>query len=107
MKYCIDEKFSMDRATELLEAPPGVLSADYRKKLERFVKHASKDPPLCLQVSLSQHKHPGRLPFPLLCLQVSPSQHKHPGRLPFPSLVLAGVPQSTQAPQASSLPCWC
>ena len=44
MKYCIDETFSMDRATELLEAPPGVLSADYRKKLERFVKHAYKDP---------------------------------------------------------------
>jgi hypothetical protein len=43
MKFCLKEYFNMDRATELLEAPPGVLSADHRGKLNRFLKHASKD----------------------------------------------------------------
>ena len=44
MKFCLKEYFNMDRATALLEAPPGVLSADHRKKLNRFLKHAAKDP---------------------------------------------------------------
>ena len=43
MKWCLKEYFNRDKADQLMEAKGGVLSADHRKKLSRFLKHARRD----------------------------------------------------------------
>ena len=43
MKWCLREYFNKDKADQLMEAKDGVLSADHRKKLARFLRHACRD----------------------------------------------------------------
>ena len=43
VKWCLREYFNRDKADQLMKAKGGVLSADHRKTLARFLRHACRD----------------------------------------------------------------